>query len=99
MTASVERDLYKFHGQHARLTGRVQREVCLVVHGQNGNAVRKHVDHPLAASHLVRHVLDEAIGRIVGSEIGPLAKAKIRTGEAHRGKGPTHSSFMKSSPS
>jgi hypothetical protein len=75
MTASDMRDLYKFHGHYARLTPRVQRKVRLVVHGQNGSAVL-HVDHALAISRGLRHVVDNAIGKISSSEIAPKTKAK-----------------------
>ena len=87
MTASVVRDLYRIRGHYARLTRRVQRKVSLVVHGQNGSAV-VYVDHTLAASRCLRHVVDNAIGKIGSSEITPKTKGfqKIRTEEAHRGK-------------
>ena len=70
------RDLYKFHGHYARLTLLVQRKVCLVIHGQNGSAARKHVGHPLAGSHFLRHVLDETIGKIAVCGIFPKTKVQ-----------------------
>jgi hypothetical protein len=65
MAASAVWDLYKsLRARYARFSRRVRREVCLIVHRQNGSAIRKHLGHPFALSRVVRHVLNQAIGRI-----------------------------------
>src|SRR6267154_2570546 len=77
MTASVVRDLYEsLRTQYARFSWRVQRKVCLVVHGQNGSAVRKHLGHPFTASRVVRHVLNQAMSKIRLSEGAPFTRVK-----------------------
>jgi len=71
------RDLYKsLRTQYARFSRRVQRKVCLVVHGQNGSAVRKHLGHPFAASHVMRHVLNQAMSKIGVSKGAPFTRVK-----------------------
>jgi hypothetical protein len=83
------RDPYKsLRTQYARLSRRVQRKVCLVVHGQNGSTVRKHLGHPFAASRVVRHVLNQAMSRIGLSEGAPFTRVKnVRTGPKRGAQG------------
>jgi hypothetical protein len=64
------------YGPYARFSFRVQRKVCLVVHGQNGSAVRKHEGHAFAASRVVRHVLNQAISKIGRSGGAPFTRTK-----------------------
>jgi hypothetical protein len=79
-------DLYKsLRTQYARFSRRVQRKVCLVVHGQNGSAVRKHLDHPFALSRVVRHVLNQAMSRIGLSEGAPFTRVKGQAEEEAQG--------------